>query len=221
MADDPMSHAPGQPSAPGTTSLPVEEPESELGARERKKRQTRLALHGAALDLVTARGLTAVTTDDIARAAGVSPRTFFNYFPTKEAALTGVAEVLVERIAELVADRPAEEPQWETCRLVAQTLCHVTTRDEEMWRRRAQLVANRPEVAPLLYGVERTLEVGVVDALVARAESAVTPGPPWQPRMQALAAVNAVRVASEVGDDPAEVHRVLTEILDRLERAHA
>ena len=56
---------------------------------ERKKRETRRAIHRAALDLVEESGFDAVTTDQIAGRAGVSPRTFFNYFPTKEAAVLG------------------------------------------------------------------------------------------------------------------------------------
>jgi AcrR family transcriptional regulator len=52
--------------------------------RERNKRTTRRALRAAALELGLERGLAHVTTDEIARRAGVSPRTFFNYFDTKE-----------------------------------------------------------------------------------------------------------------------------------------
>lgn len=62
---------------------------AELGLRERKRLATRRAIQLAALRLVKDRGLDAVTIDDISRDADVSPRTFFNYFVSKEAALVG------------------------------------------------------------------------------------------------------------------------------------
>lgn len=62
----------------------------ELGLREQKKRQTRLAMHRAALELVAEHGLSAVTAQMIAQRAGVSTRTFFNHWPTKESAILGV-----------------------------------------------------------------------------------------------------------------------------------
>jgi AcrR family transcriptional regulator len=47
----------------------------------------RTALLDAALNLFSAKGYDQTTTDEIAEAAGVSPRTFFRYFPTKESVL--------------------------------------------------------------------------------------------------------------------------------------
>lgn len=60
-----------------------------MGLRERKKRETRRRLHREAVRLVLENGLDAVTVDDIAAAADVSSRTFFNYYASKDDALVG------------------------------------------------------------------------------------------------------------------------------------
>ncbi len=81
------------------------------GLRERKKQATRVALREAALRLALERGPENVRIDDIADAAGVSPRTYNNYFSSREQAI--VAAVAAEReqgIAAAVTARPAEVP---------------------------------------------------------------------------------------------------------------
>lgn len=83
-------------------------PDPTLGHRERKKRETRAALVDAALTLIAERGLENVTVDEIAAAAGVSGRTFFNYFPTKEDAVTGFGEEGIARTCRAVLDAPSE-----------------------------------------------------------------------------------------------------------------
>jgi AcrR family transcriptional regulator len=77
--------------------------------RERKKRATREALQAAALRLALERGPENVRVEDIAEAAGVSPRTYNNYFSSREQAI--VAAIAADRaahVAAAVADRPAE-----------------------------------------------------------------------------------------------------------------
>jgi AcrR family transcriptional regulator len=59
------------------------------GLRERKRLATRRAIELAALELVGEHGLSGVTIDEISRVADVSPRTFFNYFASKEEAVLG------------------------------------------------------------------------------------------------------------------------------------
>ncbi|OBK19286.1 TetR/AcrR family transcriptional regulator [Mycobacterium asiaticum] len=82
------------------------------GLRERKKADTRRALSDAALRLAFDRGLDNVTREDIANLAGVSLRTFTNYFSGKYEAL---AYRQTERMRRSVAElrrRPPEEPLW-------------------------------------------------------------------------------------------------------------
>jgi AcrR family transcriptional regulator len=55
-----------------------------IGSRQAMKAQTRLAIRVAALTLFEAKGIANVTVEEIALHADISPRTFFNYFATKE-----------------------------------------------------------------------------------------------------------------------------------------
>jgi AcrR family transcriptional regulator len=61
-----------------------------VGLRERKRAQTRHRLEEAAIGLALRDGLEKVTVDAISERADVSPRTFFNYFDSKEDAILGV-----------------------------------------------------------------------------------------------------------------------------------
>jgi len=60
-----------------------------LGLREQKRRATRRALQIALLEGALERGVENVTIDEVCRSAQVSPRTFFNYFASKEEAIAG------------------------------------------------------------------------------------------------------------------------------------
>jgi AcrR family transcriptional regulator len=82
------------------------------GLRERKKLDTRMALSDAALKLAFERGLDSVTREDIATMAGVSLRTFNNYFTGKYEALAYRQAERMRRSIVTLRQCPAERPLW-------------------------------------------------------------------------------------------------------------
>jgi AcrR family transcriptional regulator len=86
--------------------------------RARKKRETWRLVHAAALRLMTERGFDAVSVDDIVAAAGISRRTFFNYFAGKESVVFDPDPDDPALWAALLAERPAGEPLWTSLREV-------------------------------------------------------------------------------------------------------
>jgi len=80
------------------------------GLQERKRDLVREAIARAAWELFAAEGYEATTVADIARAAGVSRRTFFRYFSSKEDVVVGTSDVLAEDLLAAFARRPPDEP---------------------------------------------------------------------------------------------------------------
>ena len=78
--------------------------------RDRQRAQIRADIRRAAFRLFIERGYDAVTTEEIASAAGVSPRTFFRYVPTKEELLLAPVRHGGTAIVALLEGRPAAEP---------------------------------------------------------------------------------------------------------------
>jgi AcrR family transcriptional regulator len=84
------------------------------GLRERKKRETRVALSLATIRLCVERGWDNVTIEDIAAAANVSVRTFRNYFSNKAEAIAAAHVERTLRIADEIRASPPGEPLWES-----------------------------------------------------------------------------------------------------------
>lgn len=76
---------------------------------ELRRRTTREALRQAALVSFANKGFSNVTVTELAREAGVTERTFFRHFPTKEAVLFQDYETQVEWLADALTRRPDSE----------------------------------------------------------------------------------------------------------------
>ncbi|GMA18777.1 hypothetical protein GCM10025862_07980 [Arsenicicoccus piscis] len=78
--------------------------------RDLAKQETRLALVDAALAVAEREALEGLTADSVAAEAGVSRRTFFNYFPTTDAVLAAPTHDFLQRVFAELSLRPVREP---------------------------------------------------------------------------------------------------------------
>src|SRR6267143_4250275 len=99
------------------------------GVRERTQAAIRKELAEAALRLFTERGFTETTAREIAAAVGVSERTFFRYFASKEDVVLGVLDDLGIELAARLAVRPAGEPPFTALRRSFDLMSETLTRD--------------------------------------------------------------------------------------------
>jgi AcrR family transcriptional regulator len=156
------------------TSTPAPaEPHASL--RERKKLATRRALRRVTLDLVAERGFSQVTVEDIAAAADVSPRTFFNYFPSKEAALFGTDPDRVAALRERVLREAPGQPALNALRVVLAAEARTVTQeageldgDPAGWLRRMKSVRADPHLRAAQAAHMALLECALTEALAER-----------------------------------------------------
>jgi AcrR family transcriptional regulator len=136
------------------------------GLRERKKAATREALRHAAVTLYRRQGPDRVTVEDICAAAGVSPRTFFNYFATKDEAVFALELDPADIERRIVARPPDEEPLQAVRAVYAELLAELVQRPT--WRERTLLMRERPELAARLPQLGRATEQAITAAVAAR-----------------------------------------------------
>jgi AcrR family transcriptional regulator len=93
-----------------------------LTLRERTRRAVRAEITDTALRLFAEQGFEATTVDQIASAAGISRRSFFHYFGSKEDVVMGDLEALGLRVRDALEARPATETAWEALSEALKTL---------------------------------------------------------------------------------------------------
>jgi AcrR family transcriptional regulator len=86
------------------------------GVRERVRRALQKEIAEAAQRLFVERGYEGTTIDDIADAVGMSRRSVFRYFPTKEDIIVGKFEFVAEDMVSVIRGRPVDEPVWASLR---------------------------------------------------------------------------------------------------------
>ncbi len=135
--------------------------------RERKKWATRAALRRAAVALTARRGFAAVTVEEIAEAADVCARTFFNYFETKEDALSGWDPVMTTEMVDRLRRRPAGESAATALRSVLLDVLPSLADDHRDLLERLQVVQADPHL--VAHGAARWAETEAqLTAVLAR-----------------------------------------------------
>jgi AcrR family transcriptional regulator len=164
-----------------------------LGLRARKKQATRLALSRAAVRLAMERGLERVRVEDIATAAGVSLRTFNNYFASKEEAFVYLALERADQIGATLCDLPPTEPL--AAALTEAFNAHYSNAGDfnPEWAEQLRLVLSAPALRAAylktLVATERSLAEAIAERTGADADHDL------YPRVLAAAVSSAVRVA--------------------------
>ena len=134
--------------------------------RERKKRATREALQAAALRLALEHGPENVRVEDIAEAAGVSPRTYNNYFSSREQAI--VAAVAADRAAHVAAAVTARPPEVGLGDAVIDAVVGQYTDSGDHPRDALLMIAASPALRACYVDTVTTIEGPLVGAIAAR-----------------------------------------------------
>jgi AcrR family transcriptional regulator len=161
------------------------------GLRERKKQATREALRLAALRLAVEKGWDQVRVEDIAAEAGVSPRTFNNYFASKDEAFLATAYDRAERVQAALAARPPDEPLWPA--VIEAVACGFA--DEAVDLRQARRIRPTPTLAAEQLKATMVIEHGLAEGIARRIGTDVEHD--LYPRLVAAAVVSATRVTVE------------------------
>ena len=165
-----------------------------MGLRDRKKAELRRALRSAALRLASERGVEAVTVEAIAAAVDVAPRTFFNYFSSREEAFVFPDRGWVQVVAAELLDRPSDETPLQALEAVFMQVADELVEGRAEFVIRAELIRSTPSLLgshlAAFANYERALCEAIAQRMGSDADADLYPG------LLAAAGVAATRVAA-------------------------
>jgi AcrR family transcriptional regulator len=173
--------------------------------RERTRRLAQTELTSVAQDLFLEQGYEATTVEQIAAAAGMSKRTFFRYFPSKDDLVIGKYDLFGDRMADALDARPADEPVWESMRRVFDITLDYVRDDQQRARNDAmdRIMQDTPQLTARYLEKLQRVQVLLIGRVAGRLGQ-----PPCDPRPAAIvgaafACLQAAR-ASWLGSDQSE-----------------
>ena len=173
-----------------------------------------------ALDLATEHGLEALTVEAIAQEAGISPRTFFNYFSHKEDALVTDAATAATALHSAIVERPVEESPLHAIRAVIteHDLFSLMNTDRDRTRARQRLVQQHPTLTSRQLTQHALMEQTLQDAVAERLGT--DPESDLRPALVAGATGTVLRIAIQrwTASDEATLSALLVSAFDMLEQ---
>ena len=168
------------------------------GLRERKKQRTREQIIDAAMALFAERGYHATTIADIATAADVAPRTFFSYFPSKEAVVFHHVDRDLDGLASALRDRLPDETAFDGLRRWIDGMYDAWMAEEDDAALRKRLCREDEGLTNFQGGVMARIHELLLEAI---AEDLDEPPDSLRPRLVAAAAVAALTSLESTFDE--------------------
>ncbi|MEV6129165.1 TetR family transcriptional regulator [Streptomyces violaceusniger] len=138
------------------------------GLRERKKRATRAALVEAAVRLAAEHGAEHVTVEAISAAAGVSPRTFFNYFDCRDDVFVMIGAESSARVRRAVLEAPPGLSPLEALREAMAAELAEVKEQHRLWKLYGVVLRKSPRLLVRALGVHAADELALAEALAQR-----------------------------------------------------
>jgi AcrR family transcriptional regulator len=191
----------------------------------RKRDAVRDGLARVAIDLFARHGFEAVTVEEIAKAAGISPRTFFRYFPSKEDIVLELGSRLQDRLLAVFAERPEHEGAVEALHRAYVATSTVPGEERERVLRIGRVLTSSPTLRSASHGRPWVNGAPIVAQVAERMGAG-----PLDPRPRIIAAAMAAVATTEwhawVDDegtgDPAErIDAALTALEEGLRAVEA
>jgi AcrR family transcriptional regulator len=183
-----------------------------MSLRERKKTATRQALHQAAVRLAIAHGADKITVEAIADEAGVSRRTFSNYFANKEEALLYGDHQRISALIGMVRARPAGERPWEALTEAAREFYRQVGELDPAWVAQTRLLRSHPALLAQQLNTFAAVERELAATVTARMSEPDPSG--VRARLAAATFLASLRVALHIWlDAPADTS--LEDLVDR------
>jgi AcrR family transcriptional regulator len=179
--------------------------DDEVSLRERTRRAVRNEIAHAAMGLFMTHGFESTTVEQIAQSAGISRRSFFRYFASKDEALAAGLAAIGDSVAEALADRPESENPWLALRRAFDVITNQATSDASA-AALGRLLLERPAVQ-----LDKTSRwsAAIAVALAPRLASAA----PIESEALTASAIACLHVAQGRWLD-ADEHTSLGELLD-------